>query len=599
MNNLLNLTTLVLLSLIASVCYAQPTISLQQFASGFNKPVDVKPQDNKLFVVEKDGRIKIVTGPNTVLPTPFLDIDSRVNSSANERGLLGLAFHPDYANNGYFYVNYNDSQGDTRISRFTVTSNPNIADPNSELILFDIDQPYSNHNAGDLAFGPDGYLYIPLGDGGSGGDPQNISQNITRLLGKMLRIDVDSGTLYSVPPDNPFVGNAAYQPEIWAIGLRNPWRISFDRLTGDLWIADVGQDEKEEVNMQPSNSTGGENYGWKCYEGFDPFNLSGCANQSQYTFPVHDYSNQFNVGCSITGGYVYRGQSFPNLYGKYIYCDFCTGNFWSLEPDGQGGYTNIALGNFANQNFGSFGESTAGELFTAGLSDGIVYQIVETSNQVSCNLSVILEGAYDMTASNMTTTLNQSGQLPMEQPYNHPDWNYQGTESVNPPSVDMVDWVLVSFRETLTGGSVVRKAVPLHKDGTIPSFDVSIRSDINSVYVMIEHRNHLPVITDQPVTISNGALNHDFTANEGYVGAGHAQKLVGSKWIMFAGNGNQDEVTGYDINAVDRSYWQPINGTFNIYSPADYNMDNDVSGDDRILWSSNNGFFSPITKINY
>ncbi len=600
MNNLLRAIIFVTLSAIAVICVAQPSISLVPYANGFNKPVDIKPQDSRLFVVEKDGVIKIITAQNTVLSTPFIDIDARVNSSANERGLLGLAFHPDYANNGYFYVNYNDSQGDTRISRFNVSSNdPNIADPNSEVILMDIDQPYSNHNAGDLAFGPDGYLYIPLGDGGSGGDPQNISQNTSRLLGKMLRVDVDSGSPYGIPPDNPFVGNPTYQPEIWSVGLRNPWRISFDRLTQDLWIADVGQDDWEEINVQPANSTGGENYGWRCYEGNASFNLGGCGNQNQFTFPVHEYANQFNIGCSINGGYVYRGQDYPNLFGKYIYSDFCTGNFWYLEPNGQGGYSNFSLGNFGSQNFVAFGESSAGELFVAGLSDGTIYHIQETSRLVTCNLSAYLEGAYDAGTGNMQTTLNQAGVLPNQQPYNHPDWNYFGTEtSPNPTPQNMVDWVLISFRESINGGSVVRKAARLNMNGTIAPFDISLLSSLNSVFVMIEHRNHLPVITAQPISINNGNLSHNFSLAEGFKGAGFGQKQIGNKWVLFAGNGNQDETTGYDINAVDKSYWQPLNGTFNIYHPADYNMDNDVSGDDRIIWSYNNGIFSGIPKLN-
>ncbi len=578
---------------------AQPSISLVPYASGFSSPVDIKPQGNRLFIVEKAGYIRIVTGPNTILPTDFLDIDARVNSGGNERGLLGLAFHPDYENNGYFYLNYNDAAGDTKISRFTrSSSNPDVADPNSELVLMTVDQPYSNHNAGDLAFGPDGYLYIPLGDGGSGGDPQNISQNTSRLLGKMLRVDVDGGTPYSIPADNPFVGNSAYQPEIWAVGLRNPWRISFDRLTNDLWIGDVGQNAWEEINVQPANSTGGENYGWRCYEGDATYNTGGCANQSQYTFPVHDYASINSVGCSVTGGYVYRGQNYPNLYGKYIYTDYCTGFFWYLEPNNQGGYSNFLLGDFNNFNFAAFGESNAGELFVAGLSNGIIYHIQETSNLVTCNLSVLLEGPYDMATGNMQTALQQAGKLPNSQPYNHPDWSYLGEERVASLPSNMVDWVLISFRETLNGGSVVRKAAVLLDDGTIEPFDVSLLSGLNSVYVMMEHRNHLPVITAQPVNINNGTLTVDFTQMEGYTGAGTGQKLLGTKWALYAGNGNQDEAVGYDLNAVDITYWSPINGSFNIYHPADYNMDNDVSANDRLLWSLNNGVFSGIPKLN-
>lgn len=203
-----------------------------------------------------------------------------------------------------------------------------MRDPDSEVILLTANQPFANHNGGDVHFGPDGYLYTGLGDGGSGGDPQNYSQTPTSLLGKMLRIDVNSGTPYAIPPTNPFVGSTAVANEIWALGLRNPWRFSFDRLTGDLWIGDVGQNEWEEVDFQPASSAGGENYGWRCYEGNAPYNTTGCGAVGNYVAPVAVYANTSSLGCSITGGYVYRGSQYPDLYGYYLYTDYCSGRIW-------------------------------------------------------------------------------------------------------------------------------------------------------------------------------------------------------------------------------------------------------------------------------
>lgn len=358
---------------------AQPQLELVTFATGFDEPVDiVSAGDARLFIVEKDGYIRIIEN-GQILPTPFLDIDDRVNSSGSERGLLGLVFHPNYEENGYFFVNYTAGNGNTQISRFQVSeSNPNVAVPGSEFILFEIGQPFSNHNAGDLAFGPDGYLYIPLGDGGSAGDPGDRSQTRTTLLGKMLRIDVDNGNPYQVPPDNPFPDVEGTRPEIWAFGLRNPWRISFDRLTGDLWIGDVGQGNWEEINMQSADSQGGENYGWRCYEGNVTYNTSGCGDQSQYTFPVQVYSHA-NGACSVTGGFVYRGEDFPNLYGTYIYTDYCNGRIWGLKPDGQGGWVNTLLLDGANFDYVAFGEDNEGELYLAGLSSGNIYRVTDAN----------------------------------------------------------------------------------------------------------------------------------------------------------------------------------------------------------------------------
>ncbi len=356
-------------------------INYENFASGFFRPVDIAHAgDDRLFIVEQPGVIKIVHGNGDVHPTPFLDITNIVLNDASERGLLGLAFHPDYPNTNYFYVNYTGSGGHTRVSRFSTANDPNTADPNSEFLIMELNQPEWNHNGGGLKFGPDGYLYIGTGDGGSGGDPWNNSQNPNTLLGKMLRIDVDGGSPYAIPSDNPFVNDMSVLDEIWAIGLRNPWRYSFDRETGDLWIGDVGQNAWEEIDFQPAGSTGGENYGWRCNEGFHIFNIFSCDDNITYVDPVHEYVNSNGAGKSVTGGYVYRGSDFPGLYGHYIYADYVTGRVWSITPDGNGGWTNVELDNWNNNQISSFGENNLGELFMAARGQGIIYKVVDDCN---------------------------------------------------------------------------------------------------------------------------------------------------------------------------------------------------------------------------
>ncbi len=394
--------------------FAQPEITLNVIANGFDSPVDIATAgDDRLFVVEQDGAIKIIDGNQDVLPVPFLDIDGQVGSSGNEQGLLGLAFHPNYSDNGYFFVYYTKNNGDTRVSRFSVDgSNPNLADVSSELVILEADQPYSNHNGGCIKFGPDGYLYISLGDGGSGGDPQGNGQNRLTFLGKMLRIDIDNGNPYSIPDTNPFAFDDFTLDEIWALGLRNAWRFSFDRQTGDMWIADVGQNEWEEVNFQPGSSSGGENYGWRCYEGLVPYNNDpdDCPDVSQLIMPVQVYNNNFTNGCSITGGFVYRGQSFPELYGHYLYTDYCSGRIWSITPDEDGGWTNIELLNSTNNEFTSFGEDQEGELYLAGRGTGNIYQIQGVCTAFSVEGAVQnetcegdLNGSISLSLNNGTT----------------------------------------------------------------------------------------------------------------------------------------------------------------------------------------------------
>lgn len=369
-------TLLLLWLLPALYLQAQIDLQLELISDVFSSPVDIASAgDERLFIVEKGGRILIMSADGTVNPTPFLDIDDLVNSVANERGLLGLVFHPAYAENGYFFVNYTNNSGHTTVARYQVSpDDPDVADPASAHILFTVTQPFSNHNAGDLNFGPDGYLYIALGDGGSGGDPNGNGQKRNTMLGKLLRLDVDQGDPYAIPTDNPFQQDTATLDEIWALGLRNPWRFSFDRLTGDLWIADVGQGSWEEVNFTPAGSTGGENYGWRCYEGMVAFNTGGCGGALDYDFPILQYESELPNGCSITGGFVYRGEAFPLLYGKYIYSDYCSSKIWALSRNEGGEWVNEELHDGPNFQYVTFGEDYRGELYLGTLG-GSIYRV--------------------------------------------------------------------------------------------------------------------------------------------------------------------------------------------------------------------------------
>jgi len=350
-------------------------IDLQPVASGLDQPVDIANAADgtgRLFIVEKPGRIRVLQN-GELSSVPFLDIAGRVGSGGSEQGLLGLAFHPDYVRNGFFFVNYTDRQGDTVISRFVVGQDPAQADPSSKVVILTVDQPAANHNGGQLAFGPDGLLYAGLGDGGGSGDPSGNGQNTQTLLGKMLRLDVDHGQPYTVPAGNPFVGSPGYRPEIWATGLRNPWRFSFDRLTGDLYIADVGQNEYEEIDYQPAGGPGGENYGWSIMEGLHCYPAGAACDRAGLTLPVAEYDHL--QGCSVTGGYVYRGQQFPSLNGIYLFGDYCSGRIWALAQDGQGQWRMAEVGR-ADIGPSSFGEDEAGELYLADLQSGQLYQIV-------------------------------------------------------------------------------------------------------------------------------------------------------------------------------------------------------------------------------
>jgi glucose/arabinose dehydrogenase len=333
----------------------------QPIFSGLYRPVDIQPANDgsdRLFIIEKNGLIRVYEN-GQLLEAPFLDITDRVNEGGNEMGLLGLAFHPDYETNGFFYVNYTGADGDTRISRFQ--ANGNSADKNSETYLLVIEQPYQNHNGGALAFGPDGHLYAALGDGGSAGDPQKNGQNTKSLLGKILRLDVTSGDPYAIPADNPFGS------EVWAYGLRNPWRISFDHLTGDLWIGDVGQNQWEEIDYLPANWGSGANFGWSVMEGSHAYDSEP---QSGMLLPAAEYSHA-EGGCSVTGGYVYRG-AMSEWNGIYLYGDYCSGKIWGLIL--VDGLWQSRLLFETGSTITSFGQDASGEIYFAS-DNGTIYRL--------------------------------------------------------------------------------------------------------------------------------------------------------------------------------------------------------------------------------
>jgi glucose/arabinose dehydrogenase len=378
------LTAIVLLPLPASAQEFDPAsaaISLEEFASGLDAPTAIANAGDgsgRLFVAEKGGTIAIVED-GAVAETRLLDITDRVGSNASEQGLLGLAFAPDFATSHLFYVNYTDLDGNTVISRFTADEAGAVANPGSEEVLLQQEQPAANHNGGQLGFGPDGYLYIALGDGGGQGDPRENGQSLSSWLGKILRIDVDPANAsadapYAIPEDNPFVDDPDALPEIWAYGLRNPWRFSFDSETGDLFIGDVGQGDIEEIDLNPAGE-GGMNFGWNLMEGENCYAVEDCDPEgNDLTLPILQYTHE-EGGCSVTGGYVYRGEVSPALQGAYIYGDYCSGLIWAAGENADGTWT--ASEPYASDlSISTFGQDEAGELYLADLTSGAIYHIV-------------------------------------------------------------------------------------------------------------------------------------------------------------------------------------------------------------------------------
>lgn len=360
---------------------AQPQLTFISYINNIPAAVDIKHAgdgSNRLFIVQQSGAIRVYKN-GTLLTAPFLNIASLIKYNGGEQGLLSIAFPPNYRQSGYFFIYYNANNENVTLARYRVSAtNPDRADPTSGVILFSYPKPggFGNHNGGCLHFGKDGYLYSSIGDGGSAGDPFNNAQNLASPFGKILRLDVRraNAPYYKIPPDNPFVNTPGAMPEIWALGLRNLWRWSFDRVTGDSWLADVGQDLWEEIDFTTPQQSRGANYGWRCFEGNNTYNTDGCRARRNYTFPIFAYPHNFsNGGLSVIGGYVYRGNDFPALRGFYVCADYLSANAWKIIPNGVGGW-NISIQKNIPASIVSFGEDESGELYAASF-DGTIYKV--------------------------------------------------------------------------------------------------------------------------------------------------------------------------------------------------------------------------------
>jgi glucose/arabinose dehydrogenase len=359
-------------------------LTLEKVADGFDRPIFVAdPADGseRLFVVEQGGTVRILRD-GEVDPEPFLDMSEMLDTDYMEQGLLGLAFDPEFERNGRLYVGYTAATsstgsdiGDNSIARLTVSGDdPDRVDPSTAEVLIAVPDPFGNHNGGEVIFGPDGYLYAAMGDGGAAGDPQRNGQNPQTLLGSILRIDVRGDEGYAIPADNPFADGVEGRPEIWAYGLRNPWRFSFDRETNDMWIADVGQDWIEEINFLPAGSPGGANFGWRAMEGSSCYEEEDC-DTSEYVLPVAEYTH--DEGCSVTGGYVYRGEAIPELDGVYLLGDYCVGAIWGVGKDASGNWVRSGPVQ-TGLNISSFGEDADGNVYLTA-SDGALYRIAPSA----------------------------------------------------------------------------------------------------------------------------------------------------------------------------------------------------------------------------
>lgn len=547
---------------------AQPvTVQLQFINGGRTEPVAIANADDpRLFVAERQGRIYILNADGTWVTTPFLDITDRVNDGGGEQGLLGLAFHPDYATNGYFYVYYTGGSGvgTCRVARFSrSTSNPNDALETSEFDIWTRSVPgtETNHRGGDLHFGPDGYLWFSVGDAGGSGDPSNYAQDLSVPWGKIMRIDVDGGTPYAIPPTNPYAAGAV--PEIRAHGLRNPWRFSIDEVSGDVWIGDVGQYVYEEIDRWPGGDNTGPNFGWRCYEGTAGYNTTGCGAYGTYDAPVVVH-NQNTGWCAIVGGHVYRGAAYPRLQGRYIYTDWCTGSFVSLRYDGTSWVQETLLASGV-AGYAAIGESASGELYTCNQQNGEIRRIIDPVTTVRVSAQIYLEGCFDNASDRMRDDLRAAGLIPAAQPYSALGFEQfgSGSETVGPAVLAVtgdnaiVDWVRLELRSSAQPATIVATANALvQRDGDVVATDgvspVPFAANAGNYFVAVRHRNHLGIMTATTRALSATATTIDFRVAGTSTYGTAARKTLDAHRLMWAGNTIQDDQLVYVGGTNDR-----------------------------------------------
>lgn len=485
---------------------APPVLIFAPVVSGLSSPLDVvNAQDgtNRLFIVQRSGTVRIVLG-GVLLAGNFLDIPDSI-TAGGERGLLSLAFHPGFRVNRYFFVYYTNTSGDIRITRFqTQVGNPNATDESTGVVVMTIAHPsFSNHNGGKLIFGPDNNLYFGTGDGGSTGDPSDNAQNGNSLLGKMIRINVDdfaTPPYYTIPPDNPYVGDPAVRDEIFTLGLRNPWRWSFDRNTNDVWIADVGQGAREEINYRTYATSGHINYGWRCYEGNAAYNTTGCLPPANYIFPIFDYPhNSATGGFSVTGGYVYRGTEFPAMYGYYVCSDYISANAWLIKPNGTG--WDIAMQSGLPGSIAGFGEAENGDMYAIALS-GTLYKV--TTNSVVVPITMLQFTATAFTGFNeiQWKTINEQNVSYFDIEFSSDGVNYISAGRVNAINIPSAN--NYSFKHFITQFTKLFYRLKItDKDGRLTYSDVVELDKKETVYIKIYptliRDNQLTIFSEKPV----------------------------------------------------------------------------------------------------
>lgn len=568
--------TLCLLPLLFPLA-AYPQYQLQTVASGLTQPVALSHAgDARSFIVERAGRIKIMRPNGTVDAQLFLDITDRVLSNSGEQGLLGLAFPSDHASSGRFYVyyTYGTGNGVVRLSRFTTGADPDVANAASEEVLWQTAKPATNHNGGCVRFGPDGYLYIAPGDGGGTGDPWNNAQNMATGLGKMLRFDVAGEGAPAVPATNPFVDVQGVLPEIWASGLRNPWRFAFDRANGDLWIADVGQDQQEEIHRWPSGDNSGPDFGWRCYEGTAAYNTTGCGPATDHVPPVHVHPHS-DGSCSITGGVLYRGTAFPGLQGRYVYTDLCHGRVHALHDD-DGDWAVSTLMNSGAGGTVSVDEDAAGEVYFVRMNAGTIHRLVDASQSVQVAARIFLAGAYVEADGLMRDALRTEDLLPITEPYaqlGYAPIANAGNEQIATGVLDVsgpnaiVDWVRVELRAAAQPAVVLASRNGLlQRDGDVVATDgtsaLSFTIGQGSHYVAVRHRNHLGAMTATPVTIGTTPALVDLTTPALAAWGTEARMPIAGVLALWPGNTVPDGKLAYTGPGNDRDpILQAIGGT--------------------------------------